>query len=131
MAASPQFVNAPNIKGTKFTNSDTTSAKTIFTPGTAGARIENLVIVSNNTASTAVIISIVQSSVAYKIGRVVIPAVTGSVPLIVLNAIDVLPWIDLTTPGFIMANGTTLQANMETTLASTKELDIVVMGGDF
>lgn len=133
MAATPQFVNVPNVKGTKFENADGTSPKTIFTPGSAGSRIDRISVAHTNETGIYLVCSIVQSSVVYRLLRIYLPPASTANPLIVLEAFSqgALSWVADTTFGLVLPSGTTMQAHVETTLTATKVADVVVIGGDF
>lgn len=130
MASSPQFISSPNTKGTSFANSDGTTAKTIFTPGSNGSRVHAISIVSTDTSARDITLAIVQSSVAYIIARFTLAAAST---ITITNGLDnyLMPWILSSDPYLILQNGTTLQANMEATITSGKKVDIAVFGGDF
>lgn len=67
MATSPSFVGSPNVGVTTFTNSDGTSAKTIFSPGSSGSRVSNIQVATDNSAAITVVLSLYASSTEYKL----------------------------------------------------------------
>ena len=133
MATSPQFVSAPNVQGTRFALADGTAAKTIFTAGGSGSRVEYLFATGDNSALRTLTLFMALSAVSYRLAQIVIPAGTTALPLPVVNFLDpyVLPWIDPNNVGFLLASGCTLTASLDGALASGKNVDIIVIGGNF
>ena len=133
MAASPQFVNAPNVGLTKFANGDGTTIKTVFTPGSAGSRVLALFVTTDDTASRQVNIFLTRSSVRYKLDTFTIPAASGTQPKRNWNVLDSdwMRWLDPNEPHLVLPSGTTIEVGLVAAVSSGKEISVVVMGGDF
>lgn len=133
MAASPNFVNKPNVQATAFNNADGTAAKTVFTAGSAGSRVEAVVVTTNETANRQMTISMVQNAIAYELDRFTVASGTTAVPIRQYNVLNPerWGWLDPNNVGLIVPSGSLLQVNMEATITSGRKVNVFVVGGDF
>jgi hypothetical protein len=133
MAATPQFVAAPNLGCTKFVNSDGTTAKTIFTAGSSGSRIQAMFATSTALASLQFTLALVRSSVSYAIDTFTIPGGDLTTPIPNWNMLDPewLRWLDPNEPHLILPSGVTLNVTPLAAVPSGKEVSVFVLAGDF
>jgi hypothetical protein len=133
VATTPQFVAVPNVCMTKFTNSDGTSERTIFTPGSNGSRIMALVATSTDTASAQFNIHFVRDGVSYLLDTVAIPAATTVTPTTNWNFLDTdwFTWLDSNDPHIIIPTDVTITATPTAAVTSGKEVTFLVFGGNF
>jgi len=128
MAASPVFVGNYNCEFVAFANADSTTAKTIFTPGANGSRIEAIVGTSNDSAARYLMFGVVVGAVTYFLWRSTLPI--GSVNWQSIDCLGDCPAAARMDGGLILENGQILVAWMEVALTSGKEATIGVFGGD-
>ncbi len=133
MAATPQFVSAPNLGCAKFQNSDGTTSKTVFTAGSSGSRVLSMVATSDSLAALQFTLTLERSSVSYKIDTFTIPGADLTTPTTNWNMLDPewLRWLDPNEPHLILPAGVTLNVTPLAAVPSGKEVSILVMGGDF
>jgi hypothetical protein len=133
MAASPQFVNVPNVGLTKFVAADGTTIKTVFTPGVAGSRIMGLFATSDDSAALQFKIYLVKAAVRYKLDTITLPAATSVTPTTNWNVLDTnwFKWLDPEEPNVILPGDVTLQVGAVVAVTAAKEISFVVLGGDF
>lgn len=133
MAATPQFVNAPNVGLTKFVTADNTTVKTVFTPASSGSRILALFATSNDTASRQFTIYLTRGGVRYQLDTFTIPGASSTQPTQNWNILDAewMRWLDPNDPHLILPAGTTIEVGAVAAVTSGKEVSVIVMGGDF
>lgn len=133
MATTPAFVGTPHIELVKFVNADGTNSKTVFTPGTLGSRIMALAASSDDAAALQFHISLVRSSVRYKLDTFTIPGATISQPTTNFNILDVdwLQWLDQQEPHLLMPADITIEIAPVAAVTSGKEVSIFAFAGDF
>ena len=129
---SPIFVAAVNNAATSFANADGTAAKTVFTAGANGSRVQAIAVVNTDTAAYDVVLS--YNGATQLLGRVSVPLSSGNTnaaPTVnLLASAQFAPFLDadgsLRLPG-----GVTLQLAMGSAIAAGKSLFVTVLGGDF
>ena len=133
MATTPQFVGAANTGTARFIDSDGTSLKTIWTPGSAGGRVETITITSTvQGASPALVLYLTKGGVAYRIGRYILSPATSDYPQTTITLGESSKAsVDFALVGSLLAAGAVLQVGFESALPSTYAVDVVVFGGDF
>lgn len=133
MAASPQFVNTPNVGLTKFVNADGTAIKTIFTPGASGSRVMGMFATSTDTAALQFVVYLTRSGTRYTLDTVTLPAATTVTPTTNWNLLDTewFKWLDPNEPHLILPSDITLQVGPIVAVTSGKEVSFIVLGGDF
>jgi hypothetical protein len=133
MATTPQFVGPPHIELTKFVTSDGTNYKTVFTPATGGSRLMALAASSDDGAALQFHISLVRSSVRYKLDTFTVPGATASQPTTNFNILDTawLQWLDQQEPHLFMPTGVTIEIAPVIAVTAGKEVSIFAFAGDF
>lgn len=133
MAATPQFVGAPNLGCAKFVNSDGATGKTVFTAGSSGSRVLAMVATSDALSALQFTLTLERSSVSYKVDTFTIPGADLTTPTTSWNMLDPewLRWLDPNEPHLILPSGVTLNVTPLAAVPSGKEVSILVMGGDF
>lgn len=133
MAATPQFVSAPNLGCAKFIDSDGTIGKTVFTAGASGSRVLAMVATSDSLSALQFTLTLERSSVSYKLDTFTIPGADLTTPTTNWNMLDPewLSWLDPNEPHLIVPSGVTLKVTPIAAVPSGKEVSIIVMGGDF
>lgn len=142
VTATPIFPQVIDCVITNFTSADTTVAKAVFTAGSNGSKIENILAYTNDTVTVNLQLGIYNGSTNYLIGTVNIPIGAGntnSVP-----TVDILrstQWGGQTYTGFnfdpngnkylYLPNGYKLYANCVATMSASKNTNVYVQGGDF
>lgn len=126
MAANPIFVGVINTEVQEFDNADGTTAKTIFTAGASGSRVDAIVLCTDDTAAKFAHIAVVRGGVTYKIARVTLnygAAITSTNILANIAGIGQL--------GLVLESGDTLTLGYEAALTAGKVSQVLVLGGDF
>lgn len=125
----PIFVGAVTC-GTPqtFASGDTTTKKTLLTAGSSGARIDSIMVSSDDTAAVNLAFYITISGTDYYIGNVNVPIGSGYTTVARVDAITTLA----PTLGYLaLPAGALLKANCVATMTAAKVLTIVPMGGDY
>ena len=144
MAASnlPIFPSTLLSSPTQFTNSTSTSTPTsILAAQTNGAKIEAILVASNDTSARDINLYVNVSATNYFIGCVSIPAGAGTIDTVpAVNLLTALSTGAALLPLPVDANGnrylyassaTSITAAPGTTITSTKLINLVVIGGAF
>lgn len=112
---------------------DTTVAKTLVTPGADGTNIKAIGVVSDDTATETIILSLLISAVSYKIGESVIAIGSGTNGT--AHAVNLLNSVDATylnADGTLdLAFGSVLQIAAKATITAAKTLNVVAHHGDY
>ncbi|MBX0328257.1 hypothetical protein K2Z83_11275 [Oscillochloris sp. ZM17-4] len=133
MATSPQFVAVPNVALTKFTNSDGTNPKAVFTPGSSGSRIHAVVGTSTDTAAARFTVWLVRSGTSYLLDTVTLPAASAITPTTNWSLLDTdwFTWLDPNDPSLILPADVTISIAPAVAVTSGKEVSFLIFGGDF
>ena len=137
VTATPAFPQAINTAVQTILPADTTTAKTIFTAGANGSKIDAIFVTSTDTAARDLILNVVVSATAYPIGIVSIPITAGTVSTV--PTVDYLRSAQVPSFSFdafgnkcmYIAAGVTLTANVGVAVTAAKVITIVVQGSDF
>ena len=136
MAQAPIFPGTVKTPGARIQNSDGTSAVTVMTAGTSGAKIES--IAATNTDTVPIILQIVAtiSAVDYTLGEVSIPAgagTDGTTKAVDLLNVTALPWVrnDGVNAYMLLEAGAILKAKAKTAVTAGKVIHLFAQGGDF
>lgn len=139
VTATPIFpqtiVNSP----VTIVNADASNKKTVYTGGTNGSKVENILITNTDTVAYLLQFFFTISATDYLIASVNIPASSGNLATVVcVNPMATStswgPALNLDANGnpyLYIANGTTLKAASTTTVTAAKTITIVAQGGDF
>lgn len=126
---SPIFTLTPRVDGVQYTSTDTTTKKTIFTPGTNGSRIDGITVASTDTAAVLLNVYLNDGTTDFFLGSVNVPAGTGYSGG---ARVDVLASLGTPATGaLVLPSGRTLKAACNATMTASKVLDLLVQGGDF
>lgn len=120
-------------------NADSTNKKTVYTGGTNGSKVENILVTNTDTAAYTLQFFFTISATDYLVASVNIPASAGN--LSTVNSINPLatttnwgPALNLDSNGnpyLYIANGTTLKAAVTGAVTAAKTMTILAQGGDF
>lgn len=129
----PIFVQAANVACVQFAAADTTTLKTLFTPGANGSRIKSINLVSDDSATINLDLYLTVSAVDYRIGTAQIT--TG------LGFTAATASVEALNPGFIagldadgslfLPFGTVLKGAAKATITAAKTLHVVSLGEDY
>lgn len=130
----PQTVQSPVIQILPAT---TTGLVTVYTAGTNGSKIENIICTNTDTAAAyAITLTVVVSSTNYIIGTINVPLSSGNTTsaaaVSLINSTNLPLAKDSNgNPYLLLASGAVLKANSSTTVNTGKVVSIVAMGGDY
>lgn len=127
MAAEPIFPGTIKNNGVSIANADGTTKKTLYTPGAAGSRVDQIRVTSTDTANVILVVSLTISGVDYPLGEVQVPAGAGTDGS--TSWIDALSSLNLDESLFIAA-GTTLKVNAKAAVTAGKTVYAVPFAGD-
>lgn len=129
----PIFVLSPNVAVMTIVPADTTSLKTLFTPGANGSLLTDLNVVSDDTALVDLDLYLTVSATNYRIGT--IPVAIGAGVTAASNAVNGLDPTKI--PGLAadgtlwLPSGTVLKGAAKATVTAAKTVTIVAFGGDY
>lgn len=133
MSTAPQFTATPNVSAVTFVNADSTTPKTLFTPGTNGARLGAISAVSDDTATCQMQLYVRISSVDYKVGTVTIAIGAGNTGGVVaqnLLSLTPNPWLD-SDGAMRLPSGATVKVGPVAAVTAAKTVTLVAFGADF
>lgn len=116
---------------------DTTTLKTLITPGSNGSRIDAILVSSTDTSAKDLQFVLTISSVDYVLGTLSIPANSGftnSVPLVSVFAHSQFVALNTDVNGnkhMFLANGAVLKVKALSTVTTAKAISIIAQRGDF
>ena len=135
--ATPIFPQAINLGLQTIANADGTTAKTIFTAGANGSKVQTIEISSTDSVNRDVQLFIKRSGTSYLLATVQVKVNAGNannVPSTNILGSTQLPAIAVDAngnPTLFLQSGDTLTMATTTTVTSGKQLSIVSNGGDF
>lgn len=142
VTATPIFPQAIRGVITQFTNTDSTTAKSVFAAGSNGSKVENIMVSSSDTTARDLILGIYNGTTNFAIGIVSIPITAGTVDS--TFSVDYLRSTQFggqTYMGFnydpngnkylYLPSGFSLYMNVGVAVTSAKAINIYVQGGDF
>ena len=119
---------------------DTSSLKTLYTGGSNGSRVENILVTNTDAAAAyAIQLTVVISATNYLIGTVNVPLSAGNTTAApTVNLLSALnnfgPYICKDSNGnpyLYLANGAVLKVNSTTTVNTSKQVTFFAQGGDY
>jgi hypothetical protein len=126
---SPIFILAPtNGSPQTFASGDTTTKKTVYTAGSNGARIDSIMVSTDDTTAVNLAFFVSISGTDYYIGNVNVPIGSGYTTVARVDAISTLAPIlgYLTLPASAL-----LKCNCVATMTAAKTTTVAPMGGDY
>lgn len=135
MAANPSFVSGPRTATVSIANADSTNFKTLFTPGSDGARVD-MVSISNSDGSNAYVVQVAVQvgSTDFVLGEVTVPAGSGTngsaKSVNMLNSTDI-PALASTLNVLFLESGAVLRVKSKTAVNGANTLHFVATGGDY
>jgi hypothetical protein len=130
----PQTITSPSVQILPAT---TTGLVTLYTAGTNGSKIENIIVSNTDSgAAYALTLTVVTSATSYIIGTINVPLSAGNTtaaPAIsLINSTNIPLAKDANgNPYIYLASGSVLKVNSGTTVTTAKVLSITAMGGDY
>lgn len=125
----PVFELTPQNAGVTILPADTTVAKTIFTAGAEGSRIDSILVSSTDSAAMNLAFYIDDGVTSYYIGNVSVPIGSGYTTVARVDAMQTLK------PAFqnfiALHHGYTLKANVVVAVTAGRVITIVTLAGDF
>jgi|SRR6185312_439615 len=130
----PQTITSPSVQ---ILPADTTTLKTLYTAGTNGSKIENIIATNTDTtAAYGIQLSITTGATTYLLGTINVPLSSGNTT--VVPAVSLINSTNLPTakdsngnPYIYLASGSVLKVNSLTTVNAGKIIAITCNGGDF
>ncbi len=136
VTATPVFPQALNLLATRFTSTDTTVAKVIFTPGANGSFLESIIITTQDTVARDIYLLYRSGGVSYQLTRVTVPLSSGDTAAIV--PLDLLRNSQVT--GLVVdANGNkvlpvlagdAIWIGLVATMTAGKNMDVLAVGSN-
>ncbi len=134
MAAAPIFVGTIKTAAQTFVNADGTATKSVYTAGTAGAKIQFLNASSDDTSARVVRLHIQRGGAGtdYLIGSVTVAigAGTGAVASANLLVASQIPGV-LEDGTIILGPSDVLKCAVESAVTAAKTLTVFAQGGDY
>lgn len=126
----PIFPGTVTTDAVRFENADGTTAKTLLTAGSAGTRVDAIIVTSTDTSAKTLTLGMLKGAVTYRIGEIVVPIGAGT------NGTE------KPADGFTLAlpfgggsinleAGCSLTVAAQVAVTSGKALDVVAFGGDY
>lgn len=138
VTATPIFIQTVGSGFAQIAPADTTTLKTLYTAGTNGSRLDNILVTSTDTATRDLQFVITISAVDYVLGTVTAPINTGftaSVPVLsVFRHANFNVALSQDVNGNYSLNlpiGAVLKVKTLTTVTTAKVISIICQGGDF
>lgn len=136
--ATPIFQQSLKNGAVQILPADTTTLKTIVTPGTNGSKVESLIVSSTDTSARDLQLTVTKGGVDYVLGTISIPANTGFTNGVVL--INVFQHANISVAlnndlngnkVLYLENGSVLKAKTLTTVTAAKAINLFAQYGDF
>lgn len=132
----PQTIS--NFDAVQILPADTTSLKTLVTAGANGARVENILIHSTDTAAKDVVLVMTKGGVDFPLATIQIPANSGntnSLPPIALlkhaMLTDVLNTDEKGNRYLYLGSGSVLKIKAGATVTAARAISVIPQGGDY
>lgn len=130
----PQTIGNPSVQ---ILPADTTTLKTVVTPGSQGTIVNRIFVTSTDTSAKDLAFYVTISAVDYLIGTLSIPANSGftnAVPMVSVFNSSQFPGMLLDNNGnkvLFLGSGSVLKAKVLTTVTAAKAINIFAQTGDF
>jgi hypothetical protein len=135
--STPIFPQTIQSESVQILPATTTTQVTLYTGGTNGSKIENIIATNTDTAAAyALTLAIVTGGTSYIIGTINVPLSSGNTtaaPAVSLinNANLPLPKDSNGNPYIYLGSGSVLKVNSGTTVNTGKVVSITAIGGDY
>lgn len=129
----PIFQLAPKTTTMDLDNSDGIALEDLYIAGTNGSLIDNISVISTDTAEVVLVLTINDGTDDFQIGAVAIPTLSGtngSSPSVNLLDSTLLPFLQ-SGGGLPLAPNMTLKINATSAVTALKVVNIVAYGGDY
>lgn len=113
---------------------DTTTLKTVITPGADGAKVTSLNACSDDTSNRIVQVVVTRSAVDYLLGSAVVPTLAGTdgvVPTVDLLTLLPLPRDNDGQKYLLLENGDVLKVKSTTTVTAAKTINVAANYASF
>lgn len=137
VTATPIFPQTIKNSVVTIVNADASGAKTVYTAGTNGSKIESWIISSTDSVARDLQIFMVISATSYQMTTINIPINAGNTNAIVpVNILAHAQFPGLAkdsngNPYIYLASGTSLTISSTTTVTSPKVIYSMIQGGDY
>lgn len=125
----PIFTIVPHIEAQQIVPADTTTKKTLFTPGANGSRIDAIKCSSNDTAAVVLNFYLTISAVDYFIGSVSVATLLGYSGALSADAVSQIGEVSL--GALVLPSTAVLKVAANATVTAAKVVDVVAIGGDY
>ena len=131
----PQTIS--NFSAVQILPADTTTLKTIVTPGANGCKVENILVQSTDTSAKDLVLVVTKGGTDFPLATISIPANSGNTnALIPISLFQHAMLVGLNIDAFgnkylYLGNGSVLKAKVATTVTTAKVISIFPQGGDF
>ena len=129
----PIFQANPKTVCQEVLAADTTTQKTLYTAGAEGALIDNVSVISDDTAAAILVVTLNDGTSDCQIGEVTIPigaGTDGSTPAVNLLQSVAMPFLQAK-GGLPLGALAILKVNAKVTLTAGKAIKLVTFGGDY
>lgn len=137
VTATPIFPQALNVTPQTIVNGDGTTAKTVFTAGSNGSKLEVMNISSTDTSNRDVAIYLTRSAVNYLLTTIKILANSGNnnaIPATDCMKNAQIPSLSIDAAGnrfLLLKSGDTVSVAATTTVTAAKTITIITNGADY
>jgi hypothetical protein len=137
MNTTPRFLDVPKTGLVQILPADTTTLKTIWTPGANGSKIVSLGVASDDTATKDMQLFLSKGGTDYLLGTKTIAItagfITGTPAFNWFDGVQ-LPWLPVDADGqryLLLDFGTVLKAKLTAAATAAKTFHIYAQGSDF
>lgn len=131
----PQTIS--NFSAVQILPADTTTLKTLVTPGANGCKIENILVHSTDTSAKDLVLVVTKGGTDFPLATLSIPANSGNTnALIPISLFQHAMLVGLNTDAFgnkylYLGSGSVLKAKVATTVTAAKAISLFPQGGDY
>lgn len=131
----PQTIS--NFSAVQILPADTTTLKTLVTPGANGCKVENVFVHSTDTSAKDLILVVTKGGVDFTLGTISIPANSGNTNALVSVSLfqhAMLAGLNNDAYGnkyLYLGSGSVLKAKVGATVTTARAISIFPQGGDY
>ncbi len=131
----PQTIS--NFSAVQILPADTTTLKTIVTPGANGCKVENILVQSTDTSAKDLVLVVTKGGTDFPLATISIPANSGNTnALIPISLFQHAMLVGLNIDAFgnkylYLGNGSVLKARVGATVTASRVISLFPQGGDY
>lgn len=138
MTATPVFPQTiSNFSAVQILPADTTTLKTLVTPGANGCKVENILVHSTDTSAKDVQLVVTKGGTDFPLATISIPATSGNTnALIPISLFQHAMLVGLNTDNngnkyLYLGSGSVLKARVGATVTASRVISLFPQGGDY